>query len=64
MGIEEDILLIGGAEELIGSVILMLQTETTLLELDTKEGELRRIGGSCLPLPTEAGRVSNTGLWN
>ena len=63
MGIEEDILLIGGAEELIGSVILMLQTETTLLELDTKEGELRS-GGSCLPLPTEAGRVSNTGLWN
>ena len=45
--IEEDILLIGGEEE-IGSVILTLQTDTILLELETRDEEAS-IGGSCLP---------------
>ena len=61
--IDEEILLIGGGDELIGSVILTLHTDTMLLVFETTEGELRS-GGSCRPLPAEAGLVSKEGLWN
>ena len=56
MAIEDDILLIGGGEEEIGSVILTLQTDTTLLELETRDEEASK-GGSCLPplLPSNVG---------